>query len=91
MCIVLQQALDSNEELTALGYHLAKLPINPSIGKAILFGAVLSCLDPVLTICAVLGFKDPFTYPLVSKFYYRLLNITLCKLSDVKYRQLLVT
>lgn len=59
------QALDSNEQLTALGYHLAKLPVSPSIGKAILFGAIFSCLDPVLTICAILGFKDPFVVPLV--------------------------
>ena len=45
------------------------LPVNPSIGKAILFGAIFSCLDPVLTICAMLGFKDPFVAPLVSDVY----------------------
>ncbi|XP_078362233.1 ATP-dependent DNA/RNA helicase DHX36-like isoform X2 [Oculina patagonica] len=57
-------ALDTNEELTPLGYHLAALPVNPRVGKMILFGAIFSCLDPVLTVASVLGFKDPFVTPL---------------------------
>ena len=61
-----QNALDANEELTPLGYHLATLPVDPRVGKIILFGAIFSCLDPVLTVASVLGFKDPFVSPLVS-------------------------
>lgn len=57
-------ALDANEELTPLGYHLAALPVDPRVGKMILFGAIFSCLDPVLTVASVLGFKDPFVSPL---------------------------
>jgi len=57
-------ALDANENLTPLGYHLAALPINPKVGKMILFGAIFSCLDPVLTIASSLGFKDPFFIPM---------------------------
>ncbi|XP_076851120.1 ATP-dependent DNA/RNA helicase DHX36 [Brachyhypopomus gauderio] len=57
-------ALDRNEELTPLGFHLARLPVEPHIGKMILFGALLACLDPVLTIAASLSFKDPFYIPL---------------------------
>ncbi|XP_072551465.1 ATP-dependent DNA/RNA helicase DHX36 [Salminus brasiliensis] len=57
-------ALDHNEELTPLGFHLARLPVEPHIGKMILFGALLACLDPVLTIAASLSFKDPFFIPL---------------------------
>lgn len=57
-------ALDRNEELTPLGFHLARLPVEPHIGKMILFGALLGCLDPVLTIAASLSFKDPFFIPL---------------------------
>ncbi|XP_062860390.1 ATP-dependent DNA/RNA helicase DHX36 [Trichomycterus rosablanca] len=57
-------ALDRNEELTPLGFHLARLPVEPHIGKMILFGALLACLDPVLTIAASLSFKDPFSIPL---------------------------
>jgi len=57
-------ALDADEELTPLGYHLATLPVDPRVGKMILFGAIFSCLDPVLTVASVLGFKDPFVFPL---------------------------
>ncbi|XP_008307701.1 ATP-dependent DNA/RNA helicase DHX36 [Cynoglossus semilaevis] len=57
-------ALDHSENLTALGFHLARLPVEPHIGKLILFGALLSCLDPVLTMAASLSFKDPFFIPL---------------------------
>lgn len=57
-------ALDHNEELTPLGYHLARVPVEPHIGKMIIFGALLSCLDPVLTIATSLSFKDPFIIPL---------------------------
>jgi len=41
------------------------MPVEPHIGKMILFGALLGCLDPVLTIAASLSFKDPFFIPLV--------------------------
>lgn len=58
------KALDANEDLTPLGHHLAALPVNPRVGKIILFGAIFSCLDPVLTVASVLGFKDPFVFPL---------------------------
>ncbi|XP_006185739.2 ATP-dependent DNA/RNA helicase DHX36 [Camelus ferus] len=57
-------ALDKQEELTPLGIHLARLPVEPHIGKMILFGALFCCLDPVLTIAASLSFKDPFVIPL---------------------------
>lgn len=57
-------ALDCSENLTALGIHLARLPVEPHIGKLILFGALLGCLDPTLTIAAALSFKDPFFIPL---------------------------
>ncbi|XP_053279032.1 ATP-dependent DNA/RNA helicase DHX36 [Pleuronectes platessa] len=57
-------ALDHSENLTSLGFHLARLPVEPHIGKLILFGALLGCLDPVLTIAASLSFKDPFFIPL---------------------------
>ncbi|XP_056094726.1 ATP-dependent DNA/RNA helicase DHX36-like [Rhinichthys klamathensis goyatoka] len=43
------------------------MPVEPHIGKMILFGALLGCLDPVLTIAASLSFKDPFFIPLGKK------------------------
>ncbi|XP_064611599.1 ATP-dependent DNA/RNA helicase DHX36-like [Liolophura sinensis] len=57
-------ALDHEENLLPLGYHLARMPVDPHVGKMILFGAMFCCLDPVLTVAASLGFKDAFTIPL---------------------------
>ena len=62
----LQNALDENEDLTPLGYHLAKMPVDPHTGKMLLFGAMFSCLDPILTIAASLNFKDAFYKPMVG-------------------------
>ncbi|XP_038072636.1 putative ATP-dependent RNA helicase DHX57 [Patiria miniata] len=56
-------ALDKEEGLTSLGYHLASLPVDVRIGKLMLFGAIFRCLDPVLTIAASLSFKSPFVAP----------------------------
>jgi ATP-dependent RNA helicase DHX36 len=47
-------------ELTPLGVHLARLNIAPHLGKALLFGAMLQCLDPVLSIAAALADRSPF-------------------------------
>mgnify|MGYP002803825931 CR=1 FL=1 len=57
-------AFDLCEDLTPLGYHLARLPVHPRIGKIILLGAIMSCLDPVLTIASSMGFRDPYVVPL---------------------------
>ncbi|XP_010065338.2 DExH-box ATP-dependent RNA helicase DExH7, chloroplastic isoform X1 [Eucalyptus grandis] len=56
-------ALEGNEELTPLGYHLAKLPVDVLIGKMMLYGAIFGCLSPILSISAVLSYKSPFVYP----------------------------
>ena len=52
-------ALDSNEELTEMGRHLADLPVDPHLGKMVLNSIVLKCLDPILTIVCALAYKDP--------------------------------
>jgi len=57
-------ALDDKEGLTALGKHMAFLPVEPRIAKMIIYGAIFRCLDPVLTIAASLSYKDPFVSPL---------------------------
>lgn len=57
-------ALDINQNLTPLGRHLAKLPVDATLGKLILFGVKYSCLDPCLVIAAVLSSKSPFEVPI---------------------------
>ncbi|CAL1536289.1 unnamed protein product [Lymnaea stagnalis] len=60
-------ALDANEELTPLGYHVGSLPVDVRIGKLMLFGAIFRCLDSTLTIAATLSFKSPFYSPFNKK------------------------
>ncbi|KAF9432044.1 ATP-dependent RNA helicase dhx29 [Entomortierella beljakovae] len=57
------RALTNTEELTPLGIHLCNLPVDVHIGKMILFGSIFKCLDPILTIAAMLSFKSPFVTP----------------------------
>lgn len=57
-------ALDDDEQLTPLGFHLAQLPMDPQTGKMILLGAIFGCLDPILSVAASLSFKDAFMVPL---------------------------
>ena len=37
-------------ELSPLGVHLSSLPLSPNLGKMLVFGTILRCIDPVLTI-----------------------------------------
>ncbi|KAI9357264.1 P-loop containing nucleoside triphosphate hydrolase protein [Zopfochytrium polystomum] len=57
------RALTKDEELTPLGFHLGRLPVDVRIGKLILFGAIFRCLDPVLTIASAMSVKSPFVAP----------------------------
>ena len=68
-------ALTEAEELTALGEHLAALPVDPKIGKMILMGAIFGCLDPVLTIAAGLSYRDPFVMPLDKKEILKMIKL----------------
>jgi len=56
-------ALDENEDLTTLGRYLSKLPMEPKLGKMLILGAILGCLDPILTVAAGLSVRDPFLTP----------------------------
>ncbi|KAI3755191.1 hypothetical protein L1987_54986 [Smallanthus sonchifolius] len=56
-------AVEGDEELTPLGYHLAKLPVDVLIGKMMLYGGLFGCLSPILSISAFLSYKSPFIYP----------------------------
>jgi len=57
-------AVDADENLTPLGFHLARLPLDPQTGKMILMGALFSCVDPIFSVAASLSFKDAFLVPL---------------------------
>ena len=42
------------------GHHLARLPVDPRIGKLLLLAAVAGCLAPALSVAAALSYKSPF-------------------------------
>ncbi|KAI1408368.1 P-loop containing nucleoside triphosphate hydrolase protein [Hypoxylon sp. FL1857] len=57
------RALTNAEELTPLGYQLARLPLDVFLGKLILQGTIFKCLDMAITVAAILSSKSPFTAP----------------------------
>uniref|UniRef100_A0A4W6DT92 ATP-dependent RNA helicase DHX29 n=1 Tax=Lates calcarifer TaxID=8187 RepID=A0A4W6DT92_LATCA len=56
-----------NHLLTPLGHHLASLPVNVKIGKMLIYGAILGCLEPIATIAAAITEKSPFSTPMNRK------------------------
>ena len=61
------KALTAEEELTALGRQLAKLPLDVYLGKLILYSNIFKCLDAGLTIAAILSSKSPFSAPMGAR------------------------
>ena len=52
---------EEREELTTLGQVLAHLPLScPRLGKMAVFGAVFSCLDPILSIVTLFSSNELF-------------------------------
>jgi ATP-dependent helicase HrpA len=54
---------ETSKELTAVGKELAKLPLDPKIGRMILAARELGCLKEMLVIAAALGTQDPRDRP----------------------------
>jgi len=57
------KAVNSDEEevvLTPLGSHLAMLPLDARIGKFLVYGSILRCVEPVAIIAACISSKNPF-------------------------------
>lgn len=46
--------------LTPLGAHLAHLPVEPRLGKMLVYACVLGCLPPILTAAAAMSCKPAF-------------------------------
>lgn len=57
------RALDKKKELTPLGCHLAKLPVDPGLGRMILEGRRQNCQAEALVIAAGLSIMDPRERP----------------------------
>lgn len=58
-------AFDANDNLTALGHHLAALPVDVRIGKLMLYGAIFQ-VNPGTWLAGVLStFVIPNIFPLI--------------------------
>ncbi len=57
-------AIDAQNQLTAAGHLLARLPIDPRLGRMILAAEREDCLEEVLVITAALAVQDPRLRPL---------------------------
>ncbi|EJD54594.1 P-loop containing nucleoside triphosphate hydrolase protein [Auricularia subglabra TFB-10046 SS5] len=57
-------AVGEDDELTALGKHMATMPLDLQLAKILILGAIFSCIEPVLTIAACLSSKPLFLNPL---------------------------
>ena len=55
--------LQVTSELTALGFHLATLPVDPRVGKLMIYGSLFGCVNPALTIAASMSARSPFMSP----------------------------
>ncbi|KZO93489.1 P-loop containing nucleoside triphosphate hydrolase protein [Calocera viscosa TUFC12733] len=60
-------ALDDERELTSLGKVLLHIPVDTKLGKLCMLGSFFHCLEPVLTIAAILSSRDIFVSPLQKK------------------------
>ncbi|KAI0651863.1 P-loop containing nucleoside triphosphate hydrolase protein [Trametes meyenii] len=60
-------ALDTNNNLTSLGSVLLQLPVDPRLGRLVLFGSFFRCLDAALTLAAIMGAREPFVAPMHVK------------------------
>ena len=49
------------------GRYLTMLPMEPKLGKMLILGTILNCLNPILTVVAGLSVRDPFLAPLDKK------------------------
>ena len=50
--------------MTPLGHALALLPMNPQLGKMLLYGVLLGCLDSALTVACAMAYRSPFVLPM---------------------------
>ena len=56
-------AIDDKRKLTYIGKQLARLPIDPRLGRMVLAAEEKNCLDEVLVIVSVLSVQDPRERP----------------------------
>jgi ATP-dependent RNA helicase DHX36 len=76
-------AIDSSSTaLTPLGHCLSHLPLDPRIGRMLIMGCVLQCLDPILTAAACFSSREVFFTPPGLREEQRISRQEFCQYSD---------
>src|SRR5262249_48359324 len=57
------RALDAKQRLTRLGRRLARVPVDPRLGRMVLEAGQRACVDEVVAIAAALSIQDPRERP----------------------------
>jgi ATP-dependent helicase HrpA len=57
-------AIDERNELTRIGHLLARLPVDPKIGRMVLAAVEEDCVEEVLIIASALSIQDPRERPM---------------------------
>ncbi len=57
-------AVDKTRQVTRIGRQIARLPVDPRIGRMLLTAAHTHCLNELLIICAALSIQDPRERPM---------------------------
>ena len=60
-------AVDENYELTDVGRELARLPLDPRVGRMLIAARAEGCLEQLLVIAAALSVQDPRERPLARQ------------------------
>ncbi|KAH7100130.1 P-loop containing nucleoside triphosphate hydrolase protein [Auriculariales sp. MPI-PUGE-AT-0066] len=60
-------AISDTDQLTALGKHMATMPLDLQLAKILILGAIFSCVQPVLIIAACLSGKPLFLNPMEKR------------------------
>lgn len=60
-------ALDARDRLTRIGRQLARLPLDPRLGRMLIAAGEYGCVAEILTLTAALSINDPRERPLESR------------------------
>ncbi|UGA40848.1 hypothetical protein JOS77_26865 [Chromobacterium haemolyticum] len=60
-------AVDDKGELTSVGKELARIPVDPKVGRLLLAGRDFGCVREVLIIAAALSVQDPRERPFEAR------------------------
>lgn len=62
--LVEMNAVEESGNLTALGRHMAMIPADLRIAKMLIYGAMFSCLDKVLSVAGIMSGRSIFVSPM---------------------------